>query len=508
MQRGPRMRHHQSSLHTAARSLSIFLGVLSGCVSGTETIDPVPTLGSGGSGGGASGLVAGAFIDRRYHSTVSVTETRRDLSAVSIRALVDQGGSWVTYPGTGHADGTFEIPDVPEGPYWLALDQVDADLGAGIDSVYRYTTSRAPMLRANRCGRGDAVEASEGTKIEWTLSGLAPWSEGDEVWWSTSDLRFGGVWGGYNLPSEGETSTWGTAGWSGDLAKSTKHDVVEFSQVRDRVGPGGLAYETIERFGSVAGFTMADGTSTHLDVELSPMASASLPFDLRLADFRAALGAPDASIMVFLSAVAPGSSCDGVRLMYFNSLGQKEPVGDAIDLGVVTYGDPALPGWRKQLYVSAHEAITVTAPGAIKPVPIGSSVTVVGLPEALGSASIVPSIHPVLDLRVNGGDAYSPSSGAGLTPTLTWDPPAVGQPAGYLLEPLRVYAGGEYSNIEIATRLITAETTLTIPPGVLLPGEAYVFRVTAFSADVEPFLEGWPTEWASTASTVTALILP
>ena len=42
-----------------------------------------------------------------------------DTTSGNFYAVVDSSGKWTTYPGTIDAMGNFDIPGVPQGPYWL-----------------------------------------------------------------------------------------------------------------------------------------------------------------------------------------------------------------------------------------------------------------------------------------------------------------------------------------------------------------------------------------------------
>ncbi|MDC0747000.1 hypothetical protein [Polyangium mundeleinium] len=75
--------------------------------------------GNGGTGGTTDG-VTGTSKDLHRPTTGDVTV--RSKAWTKIEALVDQGGTLQSYPGTIDADGNISIPDVPMGPYLLALE--------------------------------------------------------------------------------------------------------------------------------------------------------------------------------------------------------------------------------------------------------------------------------------------------------------------------------------------------------------------------------------------------
>src|SRR5262245_45815170 len=70
---------------------------------------------TGGTGGGAGGTgtgteppsdVTGSVVNR-YFGEGPPVDIAADLTGIQIEALVDEGGTWQAYPGSGKADGTF-----------------------------------------------------------------------------------------------------------------------------------------------------------------------------------------------------------------------------------------------------------------------------------------------------------------------------------------------------------------------------------------------------------------
>jgi hypothetical protein len=101
-------------------------------------------------------------------------------------------------------------------------------------------------------------------------------------------------------------------------------------------------------------------------------------------------------------------------------------------------------------------------------------------PAKASLGPIRPAVSPVLDPRVNGKSAFGPLSGISTTPTLSWHAPAIGTPAGYAVRVFGVSRGWS----EFVATLVTAETSITLPPCILSPGNKYAFQITAIVADV------------------------
>lgn len=80
---------------------------------------------------------------------------------------------------------------------------------------------------------------------------------------------------------------------------------------------------------------------------------------------------------------------------------------------------------------------------------------------------------------------------ATLTPTLTWDPPTVGNPTSYEVSIAEVVDGER----EVSPRLFvtTHDPRLEILAGWLRPGVKYAFGVTAIADTDEAKLQAWET---------------
>lgn len=476
---------------------------LAACAGNVDTTPPTTTTGGTGASGGTGGKgIAGSFVEQRYHSTTGTTEAPHALSAASIRALVEakEEGTFHSFVGVGHDDGTFEIPDVPEGPYWLA-----------IDDTYRLTTSRTPILGMERCGRADAPTATAGVEVNGKFSGLEVWDSDDFLYWSSSDLEaLGGfIYGG--VVGAGDTEIKGELTWYGGLADASKGDVFQATQAAVRQSAGGLIYRVATRSQTFSGLSMTDGQSIAVQGALAPMEDAITPIEWALTDFLSRL--TEASPGVEFDPFATGLGlfarkaapfCGELPLIEISVSEQIGQPADDIDLGPVAHG--ALPGWSQELFVRVAARTEVLAPGATEPSDVVNWMWARIVP---GPGAIVPVLSPVLDLRVNGQDGYVPATAVGESPLLSWAPPAVGSAAWYSVRLVRVHAEGTMTMVDPPTHLfITSETSVRLPPGILLPGEGYVFRVEAHDTDVEPFLGGFPGGLRSMAIVESAVMVP
>ena len=73
----------------------------------------------------------------------------------------------------------------------------------------------------------------------------------------------------------------------------------------------------------------------------------------------------------------------------------------------------------------------------------------------------------ITDLDLNLLRAFADQAGVGETPVLSWTPPSVGTPTGYLVEVFRLEAAGAGTTRTPVLRYATAHVTVILPPGLL-----------------------------------------
>src|SRR4051812_10542911 len=69
---------------------------------------------STGTAGGPPSDVNGSVV-YTYHAESGATHVPASLAGAQVLAYVQEGGAWTTIAGSGHADGTFTVPQVPAG---------------------------------------------------------------------------------------------------------------------------------------------------------------------------------------------------------------------------------------------------------------------------------------------------------------------------------------------------------------------------------------------------------
>jgi hypothetical protein len=191
------------------------------------------------------------------------------------------------------------------------------------------------------------------------------------------------------------------------------------------------------------------------------------------------------------------------------------PLPGASDVdATVSYGDPftskAAP-WTE--FVSVVYAFPVPIPtgkaiGSLSAMMV-ATVPVEGLAGAAAETEIAPSISPVQNAQINDQPLDAPVTGVGASPTVTWQPPAIGTATGYRVVVSAVEASSMGVNVRPVATLHTRSTSIRIPASVMTSG-SYVLTITAIAASgadltSRPFVGALP--YAS-ADHVTALITP
>ncbi|MDI3291791.1 hypothetical protein QHF83_51255, partial [Polyangium sp. 15x6] len=285
--------------------------------------------GSGGSGGaGGSAPFAGVILeltDRYVTETGEVTKNRDIAVYASIEAqVVADDGTVTTFPGSLSMDGSrFEIPGVPEGPYWVVLTSsppANAVNTPPARALYRIQEARTVDLGRIFAGRPDVASATQPVDVTLDADGLAPWQqysngeEGNPVQERQDTIEFYSFnadalaelspsEGMPGLPQHGATSINGLVfswletsypaardGGPVHLVDGTKGDVLHAThlvdhQVTDPVDPSGpwgsFTYKAAEASFSTSSVTMTNGQPASISGTFVPLALKSFELDFK-----------------------------------------------------------------------------------------------------------------------------------------------------------------------------------------------------------------------------------
>jgi hypothetical protein len=146
------------------------------------------------------------------------------------------------------------------------------------------------------------------------------------------------------------------------------------------------------------------------------------------------------------------------------------------------YGNPYPPAWGVVASVVHRYQVPVRLPGQGPTGSVGVSLREQAELSAFGSGPVRARLSPPTQLQVDGANAQEERTLGSLTPTFTWEPPALGTADAYELRIFRLYASPsapEVARTETVATFLTAQRRVRVPPGVLQAKQAYVVRLGA-----------------------------
>jgi hypothetical protein len=495
------------------------------CGGSTSNNDPRSSTAANSTGGPSTSSDPGAGKggSRTVTGTFSTIYQKDDGSRTSVAGLnpnqptpdaivFSNGNGYTSVPLTVAPDGTFSVPDIPGGTYYLQTEQVQFSLNAlapvfeGVQINLIPLTSDTPDLSTVVHGRADAAPITRPSPVTLNVTGLEPWSnaspfrgqfyavtpqaQGDESVFLTPPL-----------PAPGITSLSVTFDWQENvfdgftrLPDASKGDVTYFIQRNTQPMSGGCGGAVTKRFARSTTFTVPDGGGITAPVDLQPVSltnsiatAASFskfatlvpsinPQALLLPD-PAGLTSPEAGASLF---AVPGS------LSYpdFTGLGvvprmaayaYPSTTADT-DCGTLAYGgilDPPFQTMRNFAYLAG---VILDADGT----DIGLN-PIIGAQEDASKVSnaIEPKLGPVASPRINGKDAFQAQTGVGQTPTLSWSQPKIGSASDYTVNIQMLSGPDTESDVIQIVAGVHGGNSFTLPAGLLKAGKTYVATITA-----------------------------
>jgi hypothetical protein len=432
--------------------------------------------------------------------------------------IPDGAGGWVTYPGGSFApDGSFSIPGVPSGASYV----VEYLLPGGL-RTYADTAAAALDLGYDVLGRASPPLAAPDldTLVTFTLDG--PWNaSGDQVEMASSSAD---VWD-VLLPSApivpGTPATFVENWRASQTAALPLHlldagDALFLHQLATFAAAApATSYLSSVAATSLTGITLASGSPAAIAgtlVSVAATGSAAVDWDLPafeafLADMLPAGAAPTSSGHVLvvgaspyaLASPAPPPTAGSPELLVLPMATGSVLPGSRLTLGGLAYGQ-FLPSWWPEWRGVAFSArVDYLAAGATTP--LSESVRLLRREPMSPAppAPIAPAVSPVR--------TPAATTAAGKT-TISWSAPSLpaSPPAPfYVVEVYWLRASGSASVSSAVLRYATASTQVTIPAGVLTPGNEYYALITAQlsgALDSAPFRQANALHAAGALTTV------
>ncbi|RKH30175.1 ABC transporter substrate-binding protein [Corallococcus sp. CA041A] len=406
-----------------------------------------------------------------------------DQSATSVVAYTRDSttGAFTAYPGTGSADGTLSVPNVPSGRIYLKLG-----------SRYLVSTGRTFDLGSTEWGR-DGTFVSLPTPVTVSATGLSPWQPGDylEVY-SLNAGAFGYVNGGVTgFPLAGATSLSGLSFDYSDmlnpvLLDSGLGDVFSLVQMRWQTSANGVPYRAMHKVLD-ASITQVEGQPASVSGTFTqPTATGTFAVDWRRSAFEAMRtqvnpGAVSTYNEIWMSArpAALGTALASISgqplLVKLNPDTQRTD----IVTGSMTYNN-ALPATWQKVALAAAGFTKSYALGTATPYTMGVDIRVDQEASAFTAAPVQPLVGPVQAPLVNTRGAFQNLTGVGTDASLRWSKPLVGTATNYVVNVFRLGTSNGYTTATRVAALHTDLQSVYLPPGVLQSGQTYFAEIQSW----------------------------
>ncbi len=430
----------------------------------------------------------------------------------------------VALEATVNSDGTFSIPDVPAGPYYL-----EVLLGSQTPTYY-VTDARDLDLSFALAGRDDSALADVGT----TLRIYANFPAGQTWDTSSSNLQLYSANAGayaYSLdyqatsakPAAGANKLAGmitpfdentaSGPWLPELSAGDTTYIV----LQSKKTAGGVDYITPSAaLAGIPSFNMVSGAQNDVGSSGTPLVMASIDTTLKTVNITSWARQTFETLRTQVQAnatnryqsltleVQPGGFTYGlvgpnpqVLDVFSNSTAEATP-------GSMGYGNPYPSTWAT--YGSAYHLYTVNfALGAATSVEYTPSIFVMK-PLADFGPTVGPLVGPVTAPKLDGTkDLKATQTGGDPDNTqLSWTAPSTGSATFYEVYVYRLTSAASQTAISSEARIVTTGTSVTIPPAILISG-TYFFTIRAFHApgsDVttKPEIRGATYGWADMVS--------
>jgi len=473
-------------------------------------------------------------------TAVPLDWTRVPGPADQVAALVPQAdGSLLTLKGSGNSDGTFAIPNVPGGHYWLHIAPL---------AIY-WTSSSTFDFGGDTVGvRLNATSGSQKTILNVNATGLDPVQAGDWFAFVTDEPLLDLEERAFGAPGSTTFRLGAQISGNVDLSQVSSAFLMQYE-------PVSLGAFNGLRLGpelTLLNPAIQNGTTNNLGGNLNASAPSSFPLSINGSEwvrlFAAAsptaatpigsvltvsaqpfvagrfarpltsvLG-PDLPLVspvsvaglsfVLSSAMSSCANTSGASLILpvpgatTLPITSQPPILTDQNFGTLQYGDPFPAAWTRFFSFCQKGTVAVPLPNSTATTPF---VLVYGQNTALPTAAVAPLISAVQNPTINGASLLTASTINTAPITLSWSVPSGVKPFGYTVQlfvPLTPPNGTtQYFPSE---KFSAAETSMTLPV-TLKAGQTFVVVITAIvdgQANMEssPRHSGLPTAYASMVS--------
>ncbi|MBM7118601.1 fibronectin type III domain-containing protein [Archangium primigenium] len=417
-----------------------------------------------------------------YRTDVADFTQPRSPPSTGIQAFaLESGGGLRPLTVALAADGSFRIPDAPAGQYYLRYG-----------TLHLLTDARSVNLDGYELGRQDAQPGEALSPATLTAYNLPPpeFDSFPTVQAISSNLGLSAYIDLEEAVPGGATAIVDRPATYSQYypanpvrLDASRGDYQYITTFAERSTGAGLFYSAVDRYFTQGGLSMNPGTPLVVRGELLESRPRTLVFDWWRSRFEAYRH--QVSTQVVRSAqyftVSPTAWSADHWYGYVGDLMSTAAMqGYSDERLVFSYGNPYPFSWGEVLTLSHNFQVNLRLPGTT------SGSISVGLADTRPIAHVspqqpfAPRITPAQDVTVDGVDAQQARTLGSLTPTVRWKAPLVGTPSAYRVRVSRLSASGTRTVATHVAYLSTKDTSVTVFPGILQPGQTYLFTVIAY----------------------------
>lgn len=440
-----------------------------------------------------NGTIRGSQIDTYWGANGSTTNAD-DLSGYTFSALVPNAdGTYTNIAGTGNSDGTFTIPGVPAGNYWLTYND------PWNDGPWSFWTNSSTFdIGMDFTGRNmSSVTCDNTAALALNLTGLDSIAS-DYSYLDVTVPNQQLVVPGIEIAPGSPTSFV----WSLNLGcpiDPTAGDVTYIVQSEPVTGLGG-SYVPGPSLPLPNLAAPADSTPTNVTGVLATANPQSLDLQIQgaawAADFTnvgSGVIPPEyAEVGVGVQPFVSDRAASGPIWLAYVDLSQD--LSSTVDAGTVTYNNPYPSTWL-QVFSGFAQASILDSYG-------GDYVENYYTTATAQPSGFAPLMSGVQNPMMNGASLFTTASSATDTVRLSWTAPTGLTPAGYEIDFYCVDSACPNNGLG---SVYTASTSVTLPPGLLTAGYDYEFDIGAIADsranfNRSPYRSGYPQAYADVIS--------
>jgi hypothetical protein len=422
-------------------------------------------------------------------------------------ALIPQtDGSYLRLQGSPNPDGTFSIPGMPGGYYWLQLSATgnsywtsSSNFDAGVDIVGNPSKLITP--------------APTPTTLAVSLTGL----DAQQIVFLSIQSNDRSL--NLRLPYPGTPAATSLDATVHLIPNFDYSDVnTLFVTEHEQITSGAFSGFVLGPALTVSNFTITSGAANSLTGILIPSPQASIPLNIQgsawAANYQSVAPATPTPLLTDFSVSAQPFVTNRLAIPLITTFGPNltmmGPRGSTLlgfpfpapnaceqtsgpvfqgsglftlpiiltdqDFGTISYGDPYPAPWPRIFQICQHATVQIPRPNSTQ---TDTFLLTFGQRTTLPTGAIAPLVGPVQNPMINGSTLFQPAALNSTAVNLSWTAPAGSKPYGYFVTvfQLATLSSGITEYVGVA-RFGTAKTSLDVP--LLNAASTYIFQITAW----------------------------